>query len=90
MSVVVLQELVAGAEDASAIRSFDAARREYEKAGRLLMLTAEDWWLMGKVINSRQRGLKSKRRGLTPKMAADEKIALSVMSSWRALHDALA
>ncbi len=73
LSVVVLQELVAGAEDESAIRAFDAARREYEKAGRLLVPTSEDWWLAGKVVNALQRGLKSQRQGLTPKMSADEK-----------------
>jgi len=43
-SIVVLQELVAGAEDNSAIREFDAARRAYEREGRLLVPNSEDWW----------------------------------------------
>lgn len=73
MSVVVMQELVAGAEDESAIKESEAARKGYEKAGRLLVPTGEDWWLAGKVINSLQRGLKSRRQGLTPKIAAEEK-----------------
>ena len=77
LSVVVLQELVAGADDESAIKDLDAARREHEKAGRLLVPNAEDWWLVGKVINALQRGLKSKNRGLTPKMAADEKYRIT-------------
>lgn len=77
MSIVVLQELVSAAEDESAIRLLDKARRDYEKAGRLLVPTAEDWFQVGKVINSLQRGLKSKKRGLTPKMAADEKFRIT-------------
>ncbi|NJL55838.1 PIN domain nuclease [bacterium] len=81
MSVVVLQELVAGAEDETALKSFTVAYREYEKSGRLLVPTAEDWWLVGKVIYALQRGLKSQRGGLTPKMSADQK--------YRITHDVL-
>lgn len=55
MSVVVLQELVAGAQDEAELKSLTVARREYEKSGRLLVPTAEDWWLVGKVIYSLQR-----------------------------------
>jgi hypothetical protein len=81
MSVVVLQELVAGAEDETALKSLTVAYREYEKSGRLLVPTAEDWWLVGKVIYALQRGLKSQRGGLTPKMSADQK--------YRITHDVL-
>jgi hypothetical protein len=77
MSVVVLQELVVGAEDEAEVKKLDKAHREYEKAGRLLVPTGEDWWLAGKVINSLQRGLKSKRGGLTPKLAAEEKYRIT-------------
>lgn len=77
MSVVVLQELVIGAEDEAEVKSLNTARREYEKAGRLLVPSGEDWWLAGKVINSLQRGLKSKRGGLTPKLAAEEKYRIT-------------
>ena len=73
MSVVVLQELAAGAEDATAIKVLDAARRAYLKAEVLLVPTADDWWEAGKIINNLQRGLKSKRRGVTPKMASEER-----------------
>lgn len=81
LSVVVLQELVAGAEDEAALKSLTVARREYEKSGRLLVPTSEDWWLVGKVIYSLQRGLKSQRAGLTPKMSAEQK--------YRITHDVL-
>jgi predicted nucleic acid-binding protein len=77
MSVVVLQELVVGAEDEVEIKVLNTARREYEKAGRLLVPNGEDWWLAGKVINSLQRGLKSKRGGRTPKLIAEEKYRIT-------------
>ena len=73
MSVIVLQELVAGAPDYAAVKKYDAVRREYERENRLLVPTAEDWFLAGKVFNSLLRGLKSERGGKTPKLHPDEK-----------------
>ena len=73
MSAVVLQELTAGALDKSELQRWDAARHTYEKTGRLLVPTGEDWWLAGKVLNSLLRGLKSKHGGLTPRLPATEK-----------------
>lgn len=81
MSVVVLQELVAGAHDDSEIKALNVARREYERSEKLLIPTAEDWWLVGKVIYALQKGLKSHTGGLTPKMSADQK--------YRITHDVL-
>lgn len=68
MSAVVIQELAAGAADKSDLQRLDAARREYERVGRLLVPTGEDWWLAGKVLNSLLRGLRSKSGGRTPRM----------------------
>lgn len=59
----------------------NAVLKEYEKLGRLLVPTAEDWWLVGKVIYALQKGLKSQRGGLRPKMPADQK--------YRITHDVL-
>lgn len=73
MSVVVMQELAAGAKDKSELQRLDAARQAFEKSGRLLVPMGEDWWLAGKVLNSLLRGLKSRRGGLTPKLPAAEK-----------------
>lgn len=73
LSAVVVQELAAGALDKSGLQELDASRRKYEKMGRLLVPTGEDWWLAGKVLNSLLRGLKSKSGGLTPKLPAAEK-----------------
>jgi predicted nucleic acid-binding protein len=73
MSVVVLQELIAGAKDNSEVKALMGAFRSYEKEDRLLVPTAEDWVIAGQVINSLQRGRKSRKTGLTPKMAINEK-----------------
>ncbi len=77
MSVVVMQELAIGAEDATEIKELDTIWRVYEKEGRLLVPTAEDWWQAGKIINALQRGLKSQQGGQTPKLGADEKYRMT-------------
>lgn len=73
MSVVVIQEIIAGAEDGSEVKKWQATMKEYEKEGRLLVPTAEDWCEAGRVLNSLLRGLKSKSGGITPKLPAGEK-----------------
>jgi predicted nucleic acid-binding protein len=73
MSVVVLQELLAGAADATAVKKHEAVRKLYEQDGKLLVPTADDWIEAGKVLNSLLRGLKSKRGGKTPKLPHQEK-----------------
>ncbi len=60
MSAVVIQELAAGARDNSRLKELDSARRRYEKEGRLLVPTGEDWWFAGKILNSIARALKSR------------------------------
>lgn len=77
MSVVVLQELVAGAKDASAVQEFERSRNEYRKADKLLVPTEEDWWQVGIIINSLQRGRRSRKDGKMPKMAAQEKYRIT-------------
>lgn len=41
MSVVVLQELVAGAQDDAELKALTVARREYERSEKLLVPTSE-------------------------------------------------
>jgi predicted nucleic acid-binding protein len=77
LSVVVLQELVAGARDASAIKELEGIRRTYQKEDRLLVPTVEDWWAVGVIINSLQRVRKSRKTGLIPRMRADEKYRIT-------------
>ena len=60
MSAVVIQELAAGARDNSRLKELDGVRRRYEKEGRLLVPTGEDWWFAGKILNSIARALKSR------------------------------
>ena len=73
MSAVVLQELVAGANDASALKILERSRNEYRELNRLLVPTEEDWWHAGLVLNALQRGRKSRKTGKIPKMSAAER-----------------
>lgn len=73
MSVVVLQELLAGAVDATDVKRQEAAKKQYEREGKLLVPTADDWIEAGKVLNSLLRGLKSKSGGKTPRLHHQEK-----------------
>jgi len=73
MSVVVLQERLAGAADATDVKNYEAAKKQYEREGKLLVPTADDWIKAGKVLNSLLRGLKSKRGGKTPRLHPQEK-----------------
>ncbi len=71
-SAVVLQELTAGAESRSALQGLEQVRIAYERKGRLLVPTSEDWWLAGKVLYSMLHGLRSKS-GQLPRLPAEEK-----------------
>ena len=73
MSVVVLQERLAGAADATDVKKHEAAKKQYEREGKLLVPTADDWIEAGKVLNSLLRGLKSKAGGKTPRLHHQEK-----------------
>lgn len=81
MSAVVLQELVAGASDSSAIQEFERLRQEYRKANKLLVPGEEDWWHAGLVLNALQRGRRSKKTGKIPK--------ISVAERYRIINDVL-
>lgn len=81
MCAVVLQELVAGADDASRIKDFERSRHEYRKSNRLLVPTEEDWWQAGLVLNALQRGRRSKKTGMIPK--------ISVAERYRIINDVL-
>jgi predicted nucleic acid-binding protein len=70
---VVLQELIAGADDRSAIKAWETTWRLFEEEGRLLIPTGEDWFQAGRILNSLLRGLKSKAKGRTPKLHPDDK-----------------
>ncbi|MFN7926416.1 MAG: type II toxin-antitoxin system VapC family toxin [Blastocatellia bacterium] len=73
LSAAVVQEMTAGAADKSNLRKWELAWRVFEKADRLLVPTGEDWYEAGKILNSLLRGLKSKAKGLTPRLHPDDK-----------------
>lgn len=77
MSIVVQQELAAGAQDYTEIKKLKAAYQSYKKDGRVLVPLAEDWLLVGEVIYSLQTGRKSEKSGLKPKMKAEEKYRIT-------------
>ena len=71
MSVVVLEELAAGAQDGSVLKALKTDLVNYNRAGRLLVPTKEDWYEAGKVIYLLQQRSKSKKTGDKPKMNPD-------------------
>ena len=73
VSIVVIQELMAGARDNSELKSWETTAKNFERIGRLLVPTTEDWLLAGRALNGLLRGLKSKRSGNIPKLHPDEK-----------------
>jgi len=73
MSVVVLQELIAGAADNTVVKKYEAAGRKYKQEGNLLVPTADDWVMAGRILNALLRGNKSKHRGQTPRLPDHEK-----------------
>ena len=53
MSMIVLQELLAGANDAAAIKELKAAYQNYEKANRPKMSTADKYRITNDVLIAR-------------------------------------
>ena len=76
MSAVVMEELAAGAKDGSELKELRAAFINYEKGGRLLVPTGEDWWLAGKVIYALQQGARTKKTGRIPPMDANKRVRI--------------
>jgi predicted nucleic acid-binding protein len=81
MSIVVLQELLAGAKDSTATKELEAAYRDYKKADRLLVPNTEEWWQVGLILNALQRGRKSKKSGLIQEYQPKRNTALQVTCS---------
>lgn len=72
-SAVVLQEMTAGSGDKSELKLWKASLRKHIAAGTLLIPTAEDWFLAGKVLYALLQGLKAHAGGQTPRLPAEEK-----------------
>lgn len=61
LSAVVLQELTAGALDGAEVRRWAVIARRLGAEGRLLVPNGEDWFEVGRVLNSLLRGVRSAR-----------------------------
>src|SRR5256885_16512052 len=68
LSAVVVQELAAGATDKSDLQRLDAVRRTYEKEGRLLLPTSQEWWLAGEGFHLLFPRLQNKTSGGAPRI----------------------
>jgi len=67
-SSVVLYELTATTSDSSSLQKYQALLRNYQRLGRILTPTAEDWWECAKVVRRLRYGQRSFTRGPTPKL----------------------
>lgn len=72
MSVVVIQELLAGAIDKSNVKKWEASCRAHEKEGTLLIPTSEDWVEAGNIQRKLQQRRKFQARGQAPKLQPNE------------------
>lgn len=73
LTAVALQEMTAGSGDKSESKLWEASLRKHIAAGILLIPTAEDWFLAGKVLYALLQGLKTHAGGQTPRLPAEEK-----------------
>lgn len=73
LSAVVVQELIAGAADASQAKTWAFTAREFDKEQRLLVPDTEDWIEAGRILNALLRGLKARNRGRIPKLPHNQK-----------------
>lgn len=72
LSVVVVQELMAGVSDKSELKAWEATARKFNQEGRLLFPATEDWLMAGRAVNALLRGTKSKSGGKAVKVSPAE------------------
>jgi predicted nucleic acid-binding protein len=80
-SAVVIQELVASANDDSEMNRWAAARRAFEKEERLIVPTSADWLLASKVLYWLTQKRKKRAGGKSPplKTGASQRMALDAL-----------
>jgi predicted nucleic acid-binding protein len=80
-SAVVIQELIASANDDSEMDRWIAASRAYEKEDRLIVPTSADWLLASKVLYWLMQRRKKKAGGKSPplKTGASQRMALDAL-----------
>jgi predicted nucleic acid-binding protein len=90
-SAVVIQELIASANDDSEVKRWSAARRAYEKEDRLIVPNSADWLMASKVLYWLTQRRKKKAGGKSPplKHGASQRMALDALLAVSARrHDA--
>jgi predicted nucleic acid-binding protein len=80
-SAVVIQELMASANDDSEMNRWAAAQRAFEKEDRLIVPTSADWLLASKVLYWLTQKRKKRAGGKSPplKTGASQRMALDAL-----------
>lgn len=80
-SAVVIQELIASANDDSEVYRWVAARRAYEKEDRLIIPNSADWLMASKVLYWLMQKRKKASGGKSPplKSGASQRMALDAL-----------
>lgn len=80
-SAVVIQELIASANDDSEVERWVAARRAFEKEDRLIVPNSTDWLLASKVLYWLMQKRKKAAGGKSPplKPGASQRMALDAL-----------
>lgn len=80
-SAVVIQELMAAANDDSELNRWAAARRAFEKEDRLIVPTSADWLMASKVLYWLMQKRKKAAEGKSPplKPGASQRMALDAL-----------
>lgn len=80
-SAVVVQELIASANDDSEVQRWITARRAYEKEDRLIVPNSADWLIASKVLYWLMQKRKKKAGGKSPplKFGASQRMALDAL-----------
>ena len=80
-SAVVIQELMAAANDDSELNRWAAVRRAFDKEDRLIIPTSADWLMAGKILYWLMRKRKKAAGGKSPplKSGASQRMALDAL-----------
>lgn len=80
-SAVVIQEMMASANDGSEMKRWASAWRAYEKEDRLIVPTSADWLMASKVLYWLMQKRKKKAGGKSPplKTGASQRMALDAL-----------
>lgn len=80
-SAVVIQELMAAANDDSELNRWAAARRAFEKEGRLIVPASADWLMASKILYWLMQKRKKAAGGKSPplKPGASQRMALDAL-----------